>query len=75
MLLWHWNSPVTVDPTLIELLACPKCHGTLQTIEPSETQREGFGCASCKLFFAVEDDLPNMLIEDATQWAPPAAAS
>ena len=75
MLLWKWNSAVSVDPKLVELLACPKCHGQLQTITKSEADGEGFACASCKLFFAVEDDLPNMLIEDATQWPPAAAPS
>lgn len=52
-----------------DLLACPKCHGALQAVKAPE----GFGCASCALFYAVEDGLPNMLIDEAKPW-PPATA-
>jgi hypothetical protein len=51
-----------VDPKLIELLACPKCKGPLTHREPSP---EGFACAACQLFYAVEDDIPNFLVEEA----------
>lgn len=50
--------------SLDALLACPKCHGSLKR----ESQPAGFVCASCKLFFAIEDDLPNMLLDDAKPW-------
>lgn len=56
---------------LLELLACPKCHGALVTIGTPE----GFACERCGLFYAVEDELPNMLLDDAKRWpfeAPPA---
>ena len=53
-----------LDPKLVELLACPKCHGALVAIEGPE----GFACATCSLFYAVEDGLPNMLIDDARRW-------
>ena len=49
---------------LIDLLACPQCHGSLRPIQ----QPEGFACEACRLFFAVEDGLPNMLIDDAKPW-------
>jgi uncharacterized protein YbaR (Trm112 family) len=29
---------------------------------------EGFVCEGCKLFFANDDGLPNMLIDDAKPW-------
>jgi uncharacterized protein YbaR (Trm112 family) len=49
---------------LTDLLACPKCHGGLKRVEgPS-----GFVCEGCRLFFAVEDELPNMLLDDAKPW-------
>lgn len=53
-----------LDPKFVELLACPKCHGPLAAI-PSP---EGFACAACALFYAVEDGLPNMLIDEAKRW-------
>jgi uncharacterized protein len=55
---------VPQPPALIDLLACPKCHGKLLRIE----RPEGFACDACKLFYAVEDGLPNMLIDDAKSW-------
>lgn len=55
---------MTQDPSLIDLLACPKCHGALER----NAEPEGFACKACGLFFATEDGLPNMLIDDAKPW-------
>lgn len=52
------------DVSLYSLLACPKCHGTLTRVE----QPEGLACPACNLFYAVDDGLPNMLIDDAKPW-------
>jgi uncharacterized protein YbaR (Trm112 family) len=64
------------DQSLLDLLACPKCHGKLARIGSSSTPApalrggapDGFACERCALFFAVEDGLPNMLIEEAKAW-------
>ena len=53
-----------VDPKLVELLACPKCHGALAMV----ARPEGFACEACGLFYAVDDGLPNMLVDDAKHW-------
>jgi uncharacterized protein YbaR (Trm112 family) len=50
-----------IDPTLLEFVACPKCKGELTVGE----NPEGFACKACKLFFPVQDGLPNFLIEEA----------
>src|SRR5262249_30250362 len=50
-----------VSPELIEIVACPKCKGKLE-LKPDES---GFVCAACKLFYAIVDDIPNFLIEEA----------
>jgi uncharacterized protein YbaR (Trm112 family) len=52
------------DQSLLELLACPKCHGKLARIGSPD----GFACERCALFYAIEDGLPNMLIEEAKAW-------
>jgi uncharacterized protein YbaR (Trm112 family) len=52
------------DQSLLDLLACPKCHGKLARINSPD----GFACERCALFFAIEDGLPNMLIEEAKAW-------
>jgi hypothetical protein len=48
----------------LELLACPKCHGALRGVDGPE----GFACEGCKLFYALDDGLPNMLIDEARAW-------
>jgi len=62
---------MAVDPKLVELLACPKCHGGLKHV----AEPEGFACEACALFYAVEDELPNMLLDDAKPWPLQTAAS
>ena len=60
------------EQSLLELLACPKCHGKLARIGSSAGQEpQGFACERCALFYAVDDGLPNMLIEDASPWPLP----
>jgi uncharacterized protein YbaR (Trm112 family) len=46
---------------LIELLACPKCRGKLD-LRPDES---AFLCPRCKLAYAVVDEIPNFIIEEA----------
>lgn len=53
---------MTVDPKLLEILACPKCKGALVY---REDDPEGFACNECALFYRVEDTIPNFLIDEA----------
>jgi uncharacterized protein YbaR (Trm112 family) len=47
---------------LLEILVCPKCHGDLDhRTEPEES----LVCHACRLVYAVEDDIPIMLIDEA----------
>jgi hypothetical protein len=52
---------MALSKELIDVLACPKCHGKL-ALRPDES---AFVCLACKLVYAVEDDLPNFIIEEA----------
>jgi uncharacterized protein YbaR (Trm112 family) len=53
---------VPLAPQLLEILVCPACKGDLQyRTEPDEA----LICHACRLVFAVEDDIPIMLIEEA----------
>ena len=62
---------MSLDPEFVALLRCPKCRGALvQNKSP-----EGFACASCALFYAVDDDLPNFLVEEAKPWPLSTAAA
>jgi uncharacterized protein YbaR (Trm112 family) len=63
---------MSLDAEFVALLRCPKCRGAL--LHPKTP--DGFACVACALFFAVDDDLPNFLVEEAKSWplsAPSAA--
>jgi len=62
---------VTQPASLLDLLACPKCHGALERVAGATgpAAPAGLGCARCELLYGVEDGLPNMLIEDAKPWS------
>ena len=47
---------------LRDILVCPKCKGTL---EYRTAPQEELTCQSCRLRYAVEDDIPIMLIDEA----------
>lgn len=47
---------------LLEILVCPQCKGDLEyRTEPEEC----LVCHACRLIYAVEDDIPIMLIDEA----------
>ena len=46
---------------LLKILACPKCKGRLLY----EEKKSRLMCKKCRLRYRVEDDIPNMLIEEA----------
>lgn len=60
---------MAISRDLVEILACPKCKGTL------EEEARGFVCPACRLLFPVEDDIPNFLVEDAISLDPAAPRS
>lgn len=47
---------------LLEILVCPKCKGSL---EHRTAPVESLVCHKCRLIYAVEDDIPIMLIDEA----------
>lgn len=47
---------------LLEILACPKCKGDLEYREP----QDALLCHACRLRYRIEDDIPVMLIDEAT---------
>jgi len=51
-----------VSPELLEIVACPKCKGMLDLVNGGAA----FVCPRCKLKYAIVDDIPNFLIEEAT---------
>ena len=56
---------MSLAPDLLEILVCPKCKGPL---EHRTAPREELVCNTCRLIYAVEDDIPIMLIDEATHF-------
>jgi uncharacterized protein len=54
---------MAISSELLEILACPKCKGDVRL---TDTQ-DGLVCASCKLMYPIKDDIPVMLIDEATR--------
>jgi len=57
-----WEHPMSLAPDLLEILVCPQCKGPL---EYRTSPREELVCQACRLIYAVEDDIPIMLIDEA----------
>ncbi len=53
---------MAVSKELLEILACPKCKGSLFL----DHERSGLVCLRCKLLYRIENDVPCMIIEQAT---------
>jgi uncharacterized protein YbaR (Trm112 family) len=51
-----------IEPWLLELLVCPQCKGELRY----EQSPESLVCERDRLRFEVRDDIPIMLIDEAT---------
>jgi uncharacterized protein len=52
---------MAVSQELLDILACPKCKGDLRLTD----KQDGLICEACKLVYAIKDDIPIMLIEEA----------
>ena len=50
-----------LDNELLDVLACPKCNGTLEYREADDQ----LVCHRCRLIFAVRDNIPIMLLDEA----------
>lgn len=52
---------MAVNQKLLDILVCPKCKGDLVLTE----NQDGLICNSCRLKYAIKDDIPIMLIDEA----------
>ena len=52
---------MALNAKLKEILVCPKCHGALSFHE----DKGEIHCATCRLLYRIEDDIPVMLVEEA----------
>ncbi len=47
----------SLEPWLLEILACPRCHGKVDLADDGA----GLVCPACRLVYPVEDGIPQML--------------
>lgn len=61
---------MTIQPELLEILACPVCK------TPVELVKEGTAlkCNQCHRVYPIRDDIPIMLVDEATIEEPPKAS-
>lgn len=53
---------MAIRSELLEILVCPKCKRAIE-LTP---EGDALDCAACKLRYRIEDDIPVMLIDEAT---------
>lgn len=53
---------MTLSPQLLAILVCPKCKGELEHREAESA----LDCKACRLRYPVRDDIPIMLIDEAS---------
>lgn len=63
---------MNIDPVLLEILACPcEHHAPLDAVQPAGSTGTSSGdgtlvCTRCRTSFPVRDDIPIMLLDEAT---------
>jgi uncharacterized protein len=53
---------MAVDAELLEILACPNCKTPVTLVKNGA----GLKCATCNRVYPIKDDIPVMLIDEAT---------
>ena len=53
---------MVVDPELLEILACPDCKTPVVPVDDGT----GLKCERCRRVYPIKDDIPVMLIDEAT---------
>ena len=51
-----------VDQELLEILACPNCKTPVTLVKNGEALK----CGTCRRVYPIKDDIPVMLIDEAT---------
>lgn len=52
-----------MDKTLLEILACPSCKGS---VSYNKSQQE-LVCPTCRIAYPIRDDIPVMLADEARE--------
>ena len=55
---------MALDPELLSIMACAKCKGEIRLNDKGD----GLICEACRLVYPIKDDIPIMLIDEATSF-------
>ena len=50
-----------LNKALLDILVCPQCKGELEL----QADESGLRCDACRLMYAIRDDIPIMLVDEA----------
>jgi uncharacterized protein YbaR (Trm112 family) len=53
---------MNIDPELLKILACPACKTPVKLVN----EETGLKCGQCRRVFPIKDDIPVMLLDEAT---------
>ena len=53
---------MAIHPELLEILACPRCKTPVKLVKNDTALK----CETCKRVYPIRDDIPVMLIDEAT---------
>lgn len=51
-----------IDKEIFQILCCPACKRDLKYLE------EYFVCENCKLMYPIKDDIPILIVEEASRY-------
>jgi uncharacterized protein YbaR (Trm112 family) len=51
-----------IDPKILEIIACPACHADVAPTPDGAALR----CSACGRRYAIVNDIPEMVVEEAT---------
>jgi uncharacterized protein YbaR (Trm112 family) len=57
---------MAVDPALLEILVCPACRTPVHVVKDGTALK----CDTCRRVYPIQDDIPIMLVDEATVEAP-----
>jgi len=63
------SNTMAIDPQLLEILACPVCKVSVTLTG----DKRGLRCGQCLRIYPIQDDIPIMLVEEATIEKKPSA--
>ncbi len=62
---------MSIKPEILALIVCPVCHGKVE-MKPDNS---GLQCVACHRVYPIRDEIPVLLVDEATIENPPAQSA